>query len=95
MNGNDAAKRPKCKSNDPPLTHLLLSGGTARSAALNRRNRFLWIGVMATAAAWGCFQGMEVVPLYSAPSEALFYGGYALVGLALFMLFKGFREPNP
>jgi hypothetical protein len=64
-------------------------------AALNRRNRFLWIGVMATAAAWGCFQGMEAVPLYSAPSEALFYGGYALVGLALFMLFKGFREPSP
>jgi len=61
---------------------------------LNRRNRFLWGGVLATLAAWGCFQGMEMVPLYSPPSEALFFGGYALIAVALFLLFKGFSEPK-
>jgi hypothetical protein len=61
---------------------------------LSRRNRFLWGGVLATAAAWGCFEGMELVPLLSPPSEALFFGGYALVALALFLFFKGFREPD-
>jgi hypothetical protein len=61
---------------------------------LNRRNRFLVSGVLATAAAWGCFQGMETLPLYSAPSEALFYGGYALAALALFLFFKAHREPK-
>lgn len=61
---------------------------------MKRRDRFLWGGVLATMAAWGCFQGMESLPLYSAPSEALFYGGYALVALALFLYFKGYREPK-
>jgi hypothetical protein len=37
---------------------------------------------------------MELVPLLSPPSEALFFGGYALVALTLFLFFKGFREPN-
>lgn len=61
---------------------------------MNKRNRLLWGGVLATMAAWGCFQGMETLPLYSVPSEALFYGGYALVALALFLFFKGYREPK-
>lgn len=61
---------------------------------MSRRNRFLWIGVIATAAAWGCFQGMEAVPLHSAASEALFYGGYGLAALALVMLLMGLREPT-
>ena len=61
---------------------------------MSRRNRFLWIGVLATMAAWGCFQGMEAVPDYSALSTALFYGGYALVAVALVVFFKGFRELN-
>ncbi|WP_285709241.1 hypothetical protein [Erythrobacter oryzae] len=61
---------------------------------MTRRNRFQWAGVLATLAAWGCFQGMETLPLYSAPSEALFYGGYALVALALFLFFKAYREPK-
>jgi hypothetical protein len=61
---------------------------------LKRRDRFLWGGVLATMAAWGCFQGMETLPLYSVPSEALFYGGYALVAVALFLFYKGYREPK-
>ena len=61
---------------------------------MSKRNRFLWGGVLATLAAWGCFQGMETVPIYSTPSEALFYGGYALAALALVLLFLGFREPD-
>ena len=61
---------------------------------MNRRNRFLAGGVLATLAAWGCFQGMEILPLFSLASNSLFFGGYALVALALFLFFKGFREPK-
>lgn len=51
-------------------------------------------GVVLTLAAWGCWQGMETVPDYSPISTALFYGGYALVGLALYALFRAFRSPK-
>lgn len=52
-------------------------------------------GVVLTLAAWGCFQGMEAVPDYSPTSTALFYGGYALVGLALYAFYRAFRSPKP
>ena len=51
-------------------------------------------GVVLTLAAWGCWQGMETVPDYSPISTALFYGGYALVALALYALFRAFRSPK-
>jgi hypothetical protein len=59
---------------------------------LNRRDRFLWNGALVTLAAWGCFQGMEAVPDYSPASSAMFFGGYALVGVALYLFFRGFHE---
>ena len=50
------------------------------------------LGVALTLFAWGCWQGMETVPDYSPASTVLFYGGYILVGLALFALYKAFRS---
>jgi hypothetical protein len=61
---------------------------------MSRRNRLNLGGVAATLAAWGCFEGMEPLPIFSPASDALFYGGYALVALALFLFFKGFRDPK-
>jgi hypothetical protein len=59
-----------------------------------RRDRFNLGGVLATLAAWGCFEGMEPLPLFSPASDALFYGGYALIAVALVLFYKGFREPK-
>ena len=50
--------------------------------------------VVLTLAAWGCFQGMEAVPDYSPTSTALFYGGFVLVGLALYALYRAYRSPK-
>ncbi len=51
-------------------------------------------GVLLTLAAWGCWQGMESVPDYSPTSTALFYGGFVLVGLALYALYRAYRSPK-
>jgi hypothetical protein len=61
---------------------------------MNRRDRFVWGGVVTTLAAWGCFQGMEGLPLFSPASNVMFDGGYALVAVALFLFYKGYREPK-
>jgi hypothetical protein len=56
-------------------------------------NRPLLIGgVIATMAAWGCWQLMETVPDYSPPSTAYFYGGYALIGVALVLFYLGWTR---
>ena len=49
-------------------------------------------GVIATVAAWGCWQMMETVPDYSPPSTAYFYGGYALIGVALVLFYLGWAR---
>ena len=54
--------------------------------------RWGMLGVLLTLAAWGCWQGMEAVPDYSPASTALFYGGFILVGLALFTFFNAMRK---
>jgi len=51
-------------------------------------------GVLLTLAAWGCWQGMESVPDYSPTSTALFYGGFVLVGLALYAFYRAYRSPK-
>jgi hypothetical protein len=51
-------------------------------------------GVLLTLAAWGCWQGMESVPDFSPTSTALFYGGFVLVGLALYALYRAYRSPK-
>lgn len=54
------------------------------------RNRPLLIGgVLATLAAWGCWQMMEAVPDYSPPSTAYYYSGNALIVVALVLFFLG------
>jgi hypothetical protein len=50
------------------------------------------VGVLLTLAAWGCWQGMEFVPDYSAIETTLFIGGYVLVGLALIAFYVAFRN---
>ena len=57
---------------------------------MNRRNRLLVAGVIATAAAWGSFQLMETMEPYSPTSNMLNAGGYLLVALALVLFVMGF-----
>jgi hypothetical protein len=59
---------------------------------MNRKWAFL--SVILSLAAWGCWQGMETVPDYSTISTALFYGGYVLVGFALYAFYRTFRSPK-
>lgn len=56
------------------------------------RRSLLIGGVMATVAAWGCWQLMETVEDYSPPSTAYFYGGYALIGVAVALFYLGWRR---
>lgn len=58
---------------------------------MNGNRPLLFGGVVATMAAWGCWQLMETVPDYSPPSTAFFYGGYALVGVALVLFYFATR----
>ena len=64
--------------------------GLLEDCRVNRRNRFLFGGVLATMGAWGCFAGMELEPDFSPTSNALNAGGYLLVALALALFAVGF-----
>jgi hypothetical protein len=59
---------------------------------MNGNRPFLIGGVIATMAAWGCFQMMETVPLFTPASDAYFFGGYALVAAALVLFALGWAR---
>jgi hypothetical protein len=59
---------------------------------MNGNRPLLIAGVIATAAAWGCWQMMETVDDYSPASDAYFYGGNVLVVVALVLFYLGLRK---
>jgi hypothetical protein len=60
---------------------------------MNQRRLFIAVIVL-TMAAWGCWQGMELVPDYSPVETALFVAGYVACALALIAFYKAMRSPK-